>query len=709
MARTSSQGGRALFFLAYALSVAIINGILFQEILPTGLWFWSAILALLLGEFISQPFFTAPKDALSNSVATIATVVALLAASPNFAVSLLFFWYVALGIATIIMALGLLAMTMGESADPRKLRFAEFARDITRLFGSPKVMFSGIFFLALYTYHIETATEVFFLSLTWVVFVIGTPFERVIEFGQRTRNLWTDLSADADLVGQVVLRREPGLVSINITRDAWPIVGQLVVIPTNSSYGELGVILDNYRLSDQFWSRVLVFATRVPKDDVEAGWGKENSVLLCSVKPDRKSWLDSEVWEHREDLIGAVVERSNIDSVQIELYNDKKELYEGRLLNININGQTVLYQITNGLTDSELLQESNLHGYMSISARKLGRWNKEEKRFDSVLWTPDIYTPVFLRTHVEESKFQQDCVGVIPGTDFGINVNVHKLVTHNAAILGVLGSGKTSLALELICRMLNQGINVFVVDISGEYGPALKDLVSDGATVKSNVPAGNELSQDELQNKIRERIERLRDSQSSAFVLDPHKLQTKQNLSITQITKLVAEQMLAVLSEKMSDNAKICLVLEEAHSLVPEWNSASDRSDQYIVSATAKAIMQGRKYGFGTLIVTQRTANVTKSILNQCNTVFGLRVFDDTGKEFLKNYYGEHYASLLSELPPQRCVAYGTAINAQTPLVIQLNDKGEFADKFQFNDLQETAHGNASKDASDQNSGNRKS
>lgn len=310
MTRTSSQGRRAGYFLSYWIVVALINGILFQEFLPTGLWFWSAFLALLLGEFISQPYFTAPKDALANSVTTIATVVALLAASPQFAESLMTLWHVTLVIATIIMGFALVALLMGNSTHPRRHRFSEFARDFARLFGSPKVMFTGIFFLTLYTFHIQKASEVFFLSLTWVVFVIGTPFESLHEFWQRIRKLWTELSEDSNLVGHVVLRREPGLITINVTGEDWPSIGQLVAIPTTSTHGELGVILDNYRLSDQLWSRALVFAARVPKDDLETGWGKENTVLRGSLKTGRESWLEREGWKNRGELIGPLLKEA---------------------------------------------------------------------------------------------------------------------------------------------------------------------------------------------------------------------------------------------------------------------------------------------------------------------------------------------------------------------------------------------------------------
>jgi uncharacterized protein len=80
------------------------------------------------------------------------------------------------------------------------------------------------------------------------------------------------------------------------------------------------------------------------------------------------------------------------------------------------------------------------------------------------------------------------------------------------------------------------------------------------------------------------------------------------------------EAALAVLSNEMSTKARACLVYEEAHSLVPEWNSVVNEGDKNATSGTARAILQGRKYGLGCLLVTQRTANVTKTILNLAET-----------------------------------------------------------------------------------------
>jgi uncharacterized protein len=75
------------------------------------------------------------------------------------------------------------------------------------------------------------------------------------------------------------------------------------------------------------------------------------------------------------------------------------------------------------------------------------------------------------------------------------------------------------------------------------------------------------------------------------------------------------------------------------------------------------------------MVVTQRTANVSKSILNQCNTIFALRVFDDTGKGFLENYIGADYANTLATLEERHAIAIGKGLKLKQPVIIQLNDR----------------------------------
>jgi hypothetical protein len=280
------------------------------------------------------------------------------------------------------------------------------------------------------------------------------------------------------------------------------------------------------------------------------------------------------------------------------------------------------------------------------------------------------------------------------------------------------------LALELIKRMIEANIKVWVVDITGQYEPALGDLIHKAKQEQADADITSAIigSQDcAKQNKadggnhkqfalaFRQHVEAfMRDDVWRVRVFNPGDYEiTEQTsgmynnkagigrLTNVQITRVVAEELLKYLEAEMSNEARLCLVLEEAHSLVPEWNSVAYEGDKQATNGTAKAILQGRKYGFGCLLVTQRTANVTKSILNQCNTIFGLRVFDATGIDFLRNYIGTDYAGVLATLPDRQCVAFGAALNSQFPLIVELNDRDRFERGFQiskteFLDLERT-------------------
>ncbi len=140
----------------------------------------------------------------------------------------------------------------------------------------------------------------------------------------------------------------------------------------------------------------------------------------------------------------------------------------------------------------------------------------------------------------------------------------------------------------------------------------------------------------------------------------------------------------------MTDNARVCIIYEEAHSLVPEWNSVVADGDKAATARSARAILQGRKYGLGCLLVTQRTANVTKTILNQCNTIFAMRTFDDTGKEFLSNYIGRDYAGVLPSLEARHAVVFGKASSCENPVLVRLNDRADFVQAFRQQHMVET-------------------
>lgn len=135
------------------------------------------------------------------------------------------------------------------------------------------------------------------------------------------------------------------------------------------------------------------------------------------------------------------------------------------------------------------------------------------------------------------------------------------------------------------------------------------------------------------------------------------------------------------------DNAqcpRILIVVEEAHTVMPEPSTMGlgDFSSRGLVAKIAQIALQGRKYRVGLLVVAQRTATVSKSVLTQCNTVISFTCFDDTSLGFLKNIFGEAHTELIPNLPPLSAVIFGKGVRSERPIIVQIpfsKEKSEFS------------------------------
>jgi hypothetical protein len=422
---------------------------------------------------------------------------------------------------------------------------------------------------------------------------------------------------------------------------------------------------------------------------------------------------DEQLVTSTKSLVGLVAPDSSIERLYFEVVADD-ELEEGRLVEASIRDQPVLYQVVNGLTREEIIRQRNTHGFARAQAQKIGTWKAAERRFVIAKWLPRPNAPVYLR---KSSTFvhSRDAIGHLPGTEFEVRLKgVSSLVTHNTAILGILGVGKSSLAFELVERILAEGIKVICVDVTGEYEEALSPFIdrekqqraeevllaatTNGKTnYQRNVEEGG--SRSAFAAKLGELIAKFLGPQNETarlLVINPAQFDvwrqdskmfdnraSMASVSAAEITQMVAEASLEAVTELgIVNSARLCVVLEEAHSLVPEWNSTIAEGDRTASNGTSRAILQGRKYGMGCLLITQRTANVTKTILNQCNTIFAMRTFDETGKGFLANYVGSDYADALPSLSERQAVFYGKASSCENPVLIRLNDRLDFIRTF---------------------------
>jgi len=112
--------------------------------------------------------------------------------------------------------------------------------------------------------------------------------------------------------------------------------------------------------------------------------------------------------------------------------------------------------------------------------------------------------------------------------------------------------------------------------------------------------------------------------------------------------------------------------LEEAHSFIPEWNFAT-RGQQDQVTFTTRMIMQARKFGISFLIVSQRTAVVSKSGLSQCENYVVLRTIDETSLGYMEAVVGPDLRHAIAGLAKYEALCVGPGFNADGPVIVTLD------------------------------------
>lgn len=520
----------------------------------------------------------------------------------------------------------------------------------------------------------------------------------------------------------MVAHQTPDLVLIRQEGDAEIVPGQCLLIADAHAPFRIGVALGYFGRDEGLLLRALEIKVPAGARDRIAQLIRAVPEGCVSILPEAELAVfrdDSYLLKNLDSFIGIVAPDTATERLYFEVVQER-DIEQGRLVETFVGEKRVLYQVLDGLTKEEVVQQKNTHGFARGEASQIGEWDQEKRKFKPCNWIPQLNAPVFLKT-IEEREDNSNAVGYFPATSYHVEIkSLDELVTHNTAILGILGAGKSMLSIELVERMIAHGIKVVCIDLTNQYATELSDFYDTDSEQKclAAIQEAGKKDQDAFADNpedggslkhLREAIfsdltEFLKqDDNRTLKIYNPSEISaTKQEnepksykvgtdwhrgaglwqVTPVEITRIITETCLSLSQDTMTDKARVCLVFEEAHSLVPEWSSATAEGDKTATNGTARAILQGRKYGLGCLLITQRTANVTKTILNQCNTIFAMRTFDDTGKDFLSNYIGNKYASKLPTLQERQAVVFGRGSSCENPVMIRLNDREDFVRAF---------------------------
>jgi len=145
------------------------------------------------------------------------------------------------------------------------------------------------------------------------------------------------------------------------------------------------------------------------------------------------------------------------------------------------------------------------------------------------------------------------------------------------------------------------------------------------------------------------------------------------DVSVGLITRFVYDSMFWGRNEGYTGrNRSLLLAYEEAHSYLRKTETNS-----YSISAVERIFKEGRKFGVGAMIISQRPSEISDTILAQVGTFIALRLTNGSDQSIVKASAPDNLISLIDLLPSLRtgeAIIVGEAIKIPSRVRMKLNN-----------------------------------
>lgn len=651
-------------------------------ILLQSFWFTSGFLLLILLSLVDQPFFSKDSNIFVNAITAGISLLVI----PSERRDVIFYFFLAVVVYLCISSYALMIIRKNSlKSESEGLQF--FSR-LNRIIGKPDVLFSAFFLWGAITQYASSAVKLNSLLLFWVVFTLLSVPEL------------------AKTIEVLLIPKEKGIrTGIGSIMGVQATNTFLVKLNSNYKNVDLFKFVEFKCSSDGAYKRGLVYEAMLLDQEQ---WIKivTNTEIdeLCIEVPQIEKPIDDIVYLVEGNFeecifsrfVGLIAEGSQIGKIKF-LYTSKSRISEGDMLEVYVNENKVLYQIIEGRTHLEILTNKNQTGYIVGEAIQLGTWNKEKLQFEKYGWVPNMNSPVYLASNIESPDLNPNeiLLGTLPGTNYPVILNKDVAITHHMAVIGVTGTGKSMFSRNLIRKYSEDpGVKVICIDFTGEYSSKLND-VKPQSIIRSedcqsilqdinwiDIEEGkfsNQRNHVDLE-KRKKSADALIIKSIAEFLKSENKVaifelpEVENTSGVMTYTQYFFRSLFKIAKIRGNYGNKVCLVLEEAHTIIPEWNSSgiAEKASQPLINSIAQIALQGRKYEIGLLVIAQRTANVSKTILTQCNSIIAFQEYDKTSIDFLSNYFGQEISGALNELKFRQAVAAGKAFKSNVPMIFEV-------------------------------------
>jgi hypothetical protein len=135
----------------------------------------------------------------------------------------------------------------------------------------------------------------------------------------------------------------------------------------------------------------------------------------------------------------------------------------------------------------------------------------------------------------------------------------------------------------------------------------------------------------------------------------------------------------------------VLLLLEEAHNFAPAQSMTP--AERRAINTTKQIAQEGRKFGVGLILISQRPSRLDETTLSQCNSYIIMRMVNPADQKFVRNVVetlAEDEAKLLPDLDVGEAILSGQLINF--PVLVRIKkpeSQGEREEKDAFEALKQ--------------------
>lgn len=146
------------------------------------------------------------------------------------------------------------------------------------------------------------------------------------------------------------------------------------------------------------------------------------------------------------------------------------------------------------------------------------------------------------------------------------------------------------------------------------------------------------------------------------------------------ITAVIARMTLEALQryrkQQHGKTLPTVMVMEEAHTFIKRYHDDSENQNSAAICCQVfeKIAREGRKFGLGLVLSSQRPSELSPTVLSQCNSYLLHRISNDRDQELVHKLVPDNLRGLLRDLPslPSRhAVLLGWA--SELPILVQMN------------------------------------